>query len=243
MSHSLSSSRTSGLTICFSLFPSFQTLSTSLVLAPTDEAFSALRNNAPTGDDLLNAIRYHIINSTLAQNDDNKPANHHDPDSEFDDLVVRSTLLSGSEVTLPGDRSQVVVIKEFERNDTFYIQEAGRNVSFVSKEDGPLYENLRIQPITQVLKVPGPLTTTIDQLNLTQLAFVLNQTDLINPLNQTENGLTIFAPENAAFEMILGTFVGISSDEQKNLLQNHVLMNQVVYTTQLPDDEVGDPDK
>lgn len=188
----------------------------------------------PSGEDLLNIIRYHVINSTLVQDDDNGPRNQSDSDSEFD-VIIRSTLLTEN-VNLPGDRSQVIVIGDFDGNDTFYVQEAGRNVSFASENDGPQYQNLRVQPINQVLIPPGNLTTVAGQLGLSQLAILLGNANLVETLSNVQ-GLTIFAPENSALQSAQEAFAAASSEEQTNVLSNHVLMNQVVYSTQLPEDD------
>lgn len=183
------------------------------------------------------------MNSTLVQDDDNESDNQNNPDSEFD-VIIRSTLLTDN-VNLPGGRSQVIVVGEFDgdnSNDTFYIQEPTRNVSFASENDGPQYQNIRVQPISQVLTPPGNLTSVITALDLTQLATLLQGSNLVDTLAGAENGLTIFAPQNSAIEGVQQAISSASTEEQTNVLRNHVLMNTVVYSTQLPEEDNEDDD-
>ncbi|KAI4349165.1 hypothetical protein L6164_009795 [Bauhinia variegata] len=73
--------------------------------------------------------------------------------------------------------------------------------------------------VTQVLEKAGQFTTFIKLLTATQVADRIN-----SQLNNSNQGLTIFAPTDNAFSSLkAGTLNSINSQEQLQLLQFHIL--------------------
>ncbi len=192
------------------------------VLAPTNEAFAAIASANLSPEILVATLSYHVINSTVNVGNI----------SSSGSTIASSSLVGEEYVQLPNNRSQVVVFRKY-GNDTAYVAEAARNVSFVNATDGPQYQNLRVQPITQVLSIPGNLTTVATELGASSLAEALTQANLLETLQNSRNGLTIFAPNNAAFEAAAETIAQATPEQVANVLTTHVINGTVAYSTVL----------
>lgn len=171
------------------LVPALQT-GNKTVLAPTNEAFAALSDNVPQGDELRSIITYHVLNYTLQQDDIDE--------GDDGEHTIALTLLSGDPyVLLPNNRSQALVLQEGEGDDQpAQIVQTTSNVSFVSNEDGPRFQNILVQPISQVLSIPGNVSSVATALNATSLAMLLQSTNLLDSLTSAP-AMTIFAPTDA----------------------------------------------
>ncbi|KAL9931679.1 hypothetical protein V8E36_009465 [Tilletia maclaganii] len=93
--------------------------------------------------------------------------------------------------------------------------------------NGVQYRNLLVRPINSVLTIPG---------NLTQLAQLLTQAEL---LEDSDDGLTIFAPTNAAIQAIQSTASQLNQTQLQALLAQHVLNGTVAYSTLIPDNAIN----
>lgn len=71
-----------------------------------------------------------------------------------DKTIASSALVMPEFVSLPRNRSQVVVLSKYEQNNTVYVELESRNVSLAMAMDGAQYENIRVEPIDQVLSIP-----------------------------------------------------------------------------------------
>ncbi|KDN52045.1 FAS1 domain-containing protein [Tilletiaria anomala UBC 951] len=192
------------------------------VLAPTNDAFAAL--GATPSEDLLHAIiTYHVINSTVSVADVSAAGNN-----------VSSTLLKDDDfVSLPNDRAQVVVLSKDAGNGTVLIKEASRNVTFNLTSDGPTYDNLLVQPINTVLSIPGNLSTVASSLGYSSFADAASGAQLIQTLSDAETGLTIFVPNNDAFQAAKSEMASADRSAVQNILRNHVINGTVAYSTLL----------
>lgn len=186
--------------------------SNKTVLAPSNQAFAALGDNVSMGD-LIATIQYHVLNGTY--NVSQVMAGQH---------TIAGTLLTNETyVQLPGSRAQVVVLGKASDNNTVYVSEAGRNVSFASAQDGPTFMNLLVQPIETVLMIPGNSSDALQMAGATTLATQLQQLNLADALNSAGSGLTVFAPSNEAFGAVMSQLEGASQADLTNAILNHVI--------------------
>ncbi len=116
-------------------------------------------------------------------------------------------------------------------NNTGYVQLASGNVSFALTQDGPQYENIRVQPITQVLTIPGSTSDVAGQLGASQLAQLLSGANLVQALD--DSIVTVFAPTNEAIQQVQSTVEAATEEQRTAVLLNHVLNGTVVYSTSL----------
>lgn len=179
-------------------------------MAPSNDAFAALGNIS--NDALIATLQYHVLNGTILVGDIPESGN----------LIVNSFLNNPEYVQLPNNASQVVVLSRTGDN-SYSIIEASQNASFASQQDGPTYQNLLVQPINTVLNIPGNLSSVVTALNATQLASALTQANLLETLQNSRNGLTVFAPTDAAFEAAQSTISAATPEQLTNVLATHVI--------------------
>ncbi|TKY90247.1 hypothetical protein EX895_000245 [Sporisorium graminicola] len=190
------------------------------VLAPSDQAFQALGGNIDN-QTLIATIAYHVLNGTVSYSQlgtDNK-------------TIAASALNSSEFVHLPRNRSQVVVLSKHSGNNTAYVQLASGNVSFSLAQDGPQYQNIRVQPINQVLTVPTNTSGVASSLGASQLASLLGNAGLVDALDSSI--VTVFAPSNEAIQAVQSTVEAATDQQRQAVLLNHVLNGTVVYSTSL----------
>lgn len=177
------------------------------VFAPTNIAF----NNLPDGfleglsdEELTEIISYHIVQNEIGSGD-------------FESEQSEESLFDGAEL---------------------YITSNGAlNVNDVATVTGPDIQasNGVIHSIDQVL-LPDEYSNLF---NIISKRYILEDTEqiirdagLVNTLQQeTEDGYTVFVPENEAFNNLPeDTLAGLSQEELQNLLTYHVLNNTVLST-------------
>lgn len=188
------------------------------VFAPTNEAFAALGDGALDNTDTLGEIIvYHIVSDDVS--DDNIPVS---PGHSVVD-TFRSYNTSGDDdvplilTRLSADSPDFVI---FNNNDTIAV-------------NGPTeVGNLRIYTIDRVIPLPPTLGELVESAGLTGL------TPLLTAFNESQgpiNGpLTIFAPNNEAFEAIASALEGLDEQAQFQVLQNHIVSG-IYYSDDVAD--------
>lgn len=83
------------------------------------------------------------------------------------------------------------------------------------------------------LTIPGNLTSTLTNANLTALAGAAQTLNLTSVLSDLHD-VTIFAPNNAAFQAVGNVLANYSSTELMSILGYHVVNNSVLYSSDLP---------
>lgn len=190
------------------------------VFAPSNEAFAAVPSEVSSNTTLLTEIlAYHILNNTYSVNGTMVAPNH----------TIARTLLKGGGYTLPGNRSAPLVLS---RNSSdamsFDINEATMNVTAM----GPaLAANLAVYIIDEVLSLPPNISAAAGEL-FPSLAGVIQSSGLLDPLEAAE-GLTIFAPNDAAISGIMSALGTLNATQIQTVLANHVINGSVVYSTEL----------
>lgn len=91
--------------------------------------------------------------------------------------------------------------------------------------------------IDGLLTIPPNVSTTAEAANLTAFLGAVNATDLTEAVNTTPD-LTIFAPNNAAFQDISSVLANISTEDAASVLQYHVINGTVAYSSTLTNGSV-----
>lgn len=200
------------------------------LLAPTDEAFGKLGDSLKSipMDVIAATLQYHLLTGsypTSGPQDMFHMKNH---------TVAMSMLTNKTYVNLPGDMPQAVVLS---RNMDGYpvVVSAFGNLSFASKNDSISMGGLSLHGVTSLLTIPLNLTATLAQTKMhNSLIAAVGKANLTMPLSMSP-GLTIFAPNNDAFNAATKDIAAVSGDAKAfmNLLANHVVNGTVIYTPDL----------
>lgn len=190
------------------------------VFAPNNDAFSAVPSNVSSNTDLLTQIlAYHILNTTYTVNGTQIAPNH----------TIAPSVLQGGNYSLPGNRSQPLVLARNSTNATsFQIIQATSNITAT----GPVAAaNLLVYVIPQVISLPPTIAALAGQL-FPGLAGVIQSSGLLAPIAASP-GVTIFAPNDAAIGAIQGALGQLNATQIQTVLANHVINGTVVYSTNL----------
>merc|ERR1711988_748519 len=191
------------------------------ILAPSNDALETLMNSDAASmldnDQFVQALlNYHVINGTVyASNITQTPI--------FAPTYLNSSMYSN--VT----GGQVV---EARREDGEVQFVSGlKQVSTVAQPNVN-YTNGVVHIIDEVLMIPGNLTSTAQNANLTAFLGAAQNASVAQTLLGAED-LTIFAPNNAAFQDI-GTLTGnLTMEQLANILSYHVIEGTVAYSSAL----------
>ncbi|GAW23840.1 hypothetical protein ANO14919_134170 [Xylariales sp. No.14919] len=197
-------------------------------LAPNNDALNAIMSNTNSSSpnssspisspaDIDALLRYHVLNGTYyASNIGNT--------SQF--IPTRLTNTSYTNVT-GGQR--VEFVSDGNNNVTF-ISALRQNVSAVTNNIN--FTGGTIYIVDGILSVPQNVTDTLSNANLTACVGALAAT------NQTQNladgrNVTIFAPNNDAFNAVGNVLANQTTDQLSNILGYHVVNGTLAYSTDL----------
>lgn len=200
------------------------------LLAPTDEAFGKVGDslkNIPK-DVIFATVLYHVLQGTYPSQgaDDAFHVNNH--------TIAMSLLTNQTYVNLPGGMPQAVVLS---RNDDGYpvVVSAFGNVSFAQKSENISLGGLSLHGINGLLTIPLNLTATLAQTKrFNSLLGAATKANVAGALTSSP-GLTIFAPNDAAFTAAGAALGPVEADQMMfaNVLGNHVVNGTVIYTADL----------
>ncbi|KAI9842228.1 MAG: hypothetical protein M1837_007373 [Sclerophora amabilis] len=217
----------SNLTTYVSLFPdlldSLSSAENITILAPSNDAFATLLEG-PMGEsimandtDLIQAVlTYHVLNGTYASS------------AIMEEAAFIPTLLNDpmySNVT-GGQRVEAMLVGE----DVYIFSGLGAN-STVTMPDMNFTGGV-IHVIDSVLIPPQNISTTAVVANLTSLAGALINTTLVDALDSAVD-ITVFAPNNEAFQKIGSALPNLTTDELSSILSYHVVNGTVAYSSML----------
>ena len=198
------------------------------ILAPSDGAFKRIPNS-PLGaafankepDSIRSALQYHIL-----------PGKHQS--SSFSQTFQFLPTWSIDEAhTSVSSGQRVAVVRQGDSDFVFVSAEGTR--SNVEKAD-IAFTGGTLHIIDMPVVPPQPFPVTAEAFNLTAFVGALygNNETLAGLINGTSD-ITIFAPNNLAFQTIGSTVTSISNDSLSELLEYHILISQggPHYTTSL----------
>ncbi|KAF2453754.1 FAS1 domain-containing protein [Lineolata rhizophorae] len=198
-------------------------MSNITVLAPSNDAFEAFLNTSVGGSlaerpgSIEALLQYHVLNGSY-------PASSITNTSSF--IPTMLTNESYTNVTR-GQTVEAVVIG----NETVFYGGLLSNVT-VSQANVNFTGGV-VHIVDDVLTIPRNITDTALAANLTSLAGALTETNLLDSVNGLRD-VTVFAPNNDAFQSI-GTAIGnFTTDDLSNILSYHVVNGSSVgYSSHL----------
>jgi len=218
---------TSELATFLGLYPgllqSLNMVSNITVLAPSNQALGALLNSS--AGQMLSKIpgavqailQYHVLNGT-------HPASSITNTSSF----IPSLLTNASYTNVTG--GQVVEAVKI-GNQTAFFSGLLQNAT-VTQSDLKFTGGI-IHVIDTLLTLPPNVSDSATAANLTALNGALNATNLTNTVNDAHD-VTIFAPNNDAFQSIGSALANMSMTELAGILAYHVVSGgSVGYSSQL----------
>ncbi|OTB02565.1 hypothetical protein M426DRAFT_193726 [Hypoxylon sp. CI-4A] len=198
---------------------SLNNLQNVTILAPSNDAFSALADDSAsllTNSGYLQALlRYHILNGTYFNT------------SIGNDSTFIPTLLTNETYTnVTG--GQVVEARLYDNNVTFFSA-LKENATIVTPNVN--FTGGTIHIINTLLAIPTNITDTLSNANLTAAEGAIS-TNLTNSVGGGKD-VTIFAPNNDAFNAIGSITSNLTSDQLTSIVGYHVVNSSVLYSTQL----------
>jgi len=191
------------------------------ILAPSNDALETLMNS-DAGSMLDNdqfvqsLLRYHVLQSTVYASDITQTP-------IFAPTYLNSSMYSN----VTGGQ----VVEARMQDDEVQFVSGLKQVSTVAQPNVN-YTNGVVHIIDDVLMIPGNLTSTAQNANLTAFLGAAENASVASTLLGAED-LTIFAPSNSAFQDI-GSLVGnLTMEQLANILSYHVINGTVAYSSDL----------
>jgi uncharacterized surface protein with fasciclin (FAS1) repeats len=197
------------------------------VFAPNNAASAAVPKNVTSNSTLVgDIITYHVVPGSFNTSSFATSPNH---------TIVNTLLNDTSIVKLGANKSAVIVATATQDggNTTVEILNQAKNVTV---QASTTFQNLIIHVINGVLTPPPTLPELISSAGLSSLltaASTANVTDAV----VNSQGLTIFAPNNAAFTKALASLGAQANNATliQAVLANHIINGTEVYSTQFFD--------
>lgn len=195
------------------------------IVAPSNEAFDEFKKLNLTSldsvplignkvDVIVALLSYHVLNGTFLST----------VFVEGDTAAADTLLMNNSYANLANDAPQVLLGRNHDGTVTLY---SGLGTpSRVEKADIEFNKGV-IHIIDHVLTLPNSVSRTAAHFNLTALSGALVKTGLLETVDTTPS-LTIFAPNNAAFQLIGNLAAGLSTEQLADILKYHVV-NTTIY--------------
>lgn len=124
-----------------------------------------------------------------------------------------------------------VVEAILKNNTAYFFSGLKNNVSVVSANLN--FTGGVIHIVDGTLTIPGNLTSTLTNSNLTALAGAAQELNLTSTLSSLHD-VTIFAPDNSAFQAVGDALANASATELISVLGYHVVNNSVLYSADIP---------
>ncbi|KAF1988650.1 Fasciclin-domain-containing protein [Aulographum hederae CBS 113979] len=200
------------------------------ILAPSNQALTIFLDT-PFGASLATSdpgifvavLQYHILQGTY-------------PGSALGEASIFLPTILGNESYTNVTPVQVVQAvsqdDDAEEADVRFISGLGQSSTVVRADVN--YTNGIVHVIDTVLTIPADIVTTLVAGNLSSLAGVLNETDLLPTVNTLQD-ITVFAPNNAAFQSIGSALQNLTTDDISDILLYHVVNGTVGYSSMLED--------
>ena len=127
-----------------------------------------------------------------------------------------------------------------QNNTAYFFSGLKNNVSVVPSGANLNFSGGVIHIVDGTLTIPGNLTSTLTNSNLTALAGAAQQLNLTSTLSSLRD-VTIFAPDNNAFQAVGDALANASVTELVSVLGYHVVNNSVLYSANIPTGETIAP--
>jgi len=196
------------------------------LLAPSNDALGALNSSGILSsggqEGLIQALlNYHVLVGVF--NSSSITETPAFPATLLNDTVF-ANVTGGQVVEVRVEDDEVVAISGFKNNVT--VTEA--DIAF----DGGV-----IHVIDGLLTIPPNVSVIAQEAGLSAFLGAVNATNLTEAVNTTPD-LTIFAPNNGAFEDISSALGNLTAEEAASILQYHVINGTVAYSSTLSNGSV-----
>ncbi|CAD0081508.1 unnamed protein product [Aureobasidium vineae] len=203
----------------FNLLSSVGNMRNITLLAPSNEALSRLNSSgvAVTSELVQALISYHTLNGTILSSELNNVT------SAFPHTHLTNPAFSN---VTGGQVVEALLVN----NTATFFSGLKNNVSVTS---GNLnFTGGVIHIVDGTLTIPGNLSSTLTNSNLTALAGAAQELNLTSTLSSLHD-VTIFAPNNDAFQAVGSALANASASELISVLGYHVVNNSVLYSADI----------
>jgi len=191
------------------------------LLAPNNDALGALNSSgllsSSSQEGLIQALlNYHVLIGVFnSSNITETPA--------FPATLLNNTayanVTGGQVVDIRAEDDEVTVVTGFKNNVTVTEADIAFNGGVIHVIDG-------------LLTIPPNVSTVAQEAGLSAFLGAVNATNLTEAVNTTPD-LTIFAPNNEAFQDISSALSNLTAEEAASILQYHVINGTVAYSSTL----------
>lgn len=193
------------------------------LLAPNNEAIGRLLNSSSSSDAqamdsglVRSILLYHVLNGTYFASN----LTETNGTAQFIPTMLTNetytNVTGGQRVEAIGTDEDVVFYSALKDNST--VVEANLN-----------FTGGTIHIIDRVLSVPGNISSTLRDANLTAALGAVQLADLGGDLSEARD-ITVFAPNNEAFARIASLGGELEQDQLKDILEYHVVEGRVLYS-------------
>ncbi len=165
-------------------------------------------------------LKYHILNKVINM-----------PSIEKGDSAWASTSLTDSKFTTVTGGQRLILTKQPGGEVVFTSGFATRGTVVV---EDLAFDNGLIQIVDSVMRIPEGLEATarFAYTDLTAFVGALYAADMIDEVVKAKD-ITIFAPRNAAFQQLAGTFAAMDKATLQRVLRYHLVPNNLVHVWEL----------
>ncbi|KAI2607797.1 FAS1 domain-containing protein [Hypoxylon sp. NC1633] len=209
------------------LADSLNSLQNVTILAPSNDALESLTSDSNSLSELTSSgylqalLSYHVLNGTYRNS------------SFGDEAMFIPTILTNSTYTnVTG--GQVVEVRRSDGNVTFFSG-LRENATVITPDLN--FTGGVIHVIDSLLMIPQNVSDTLSNANLTAAEGAVNAANLTDSLLDTHD-VTIFAPNNDAFNAIGSILSNLTSDQLTGIVGYHVINGSVDYSAQLQNSTV-----
>ncbi|OTA86152.1 hypothetical protein M434DRAFT_82306 [Hypoxylon sp. CO27-5] len=197
---------------------SLNNLQNVTILAPSNDALGALDTASLLTDTgyLQALLSYHVLNGT-----------YHNTSFTNQSIFIPTTLTNSTYTNVTG--GQVVEARLYDNNVTFFSA-LKQNASIITPNVN--FTGGTIHIIDRLLYIPQNVSETLSNANLTAAEGAVNTVNLTDSVINTHD-VTIFAPDNDAFNAIGSIISNLTSDDLTNIIGYHVVNGSVNYSTGL----------
>ncbi|KDN47799.1 hypothetical protein RSAG8_03219, partial [Rhizoctonia solani AG-8 WAC10335] len=197
------------------------------ILAPSNAAFQPVLPGLQADNSSLGPIlSYHLI-SGLYPADLIAPARSHS---------IAPTLLTNDTYVNLGGKSQVQVLERAPDGSGVLVR---RTIGNATVTNTTTYQNLIIHAVNTVLSPPADLKAALSTSlvsrapgGFSQFGAALQKVGQLDAVNNATS-TTVFAPIDDAFIAVNSTVAGLTNEQLTSVLRNHVINNNIIYSTQL----------
>ncbi|GAB1317673.1 FAS1 domain-containing protein [Madurella fahalii] len=191
------------------------------IVAPNDNAFRKLGNWETYNESMVEAtLKYHIVTQSISMTS-----------IERGDSIWASTTLNDPMFSSVKGGQRLILTKQPGNEVVFTSGFATRGTVLVEDLS---FDNGLVQVIDSVMRVPETLESTARNAytDLTAFLGALYATGVMSELAE-ESDVTIFAPHNAAFQQLAGTFENMDNEELRSILRYHIVPGRLSHVWEL----------